>query len=1050
VVARRATGEAEAPVGRSGGPIHWMARPGAPVLGSLLDLQRLAGNAAVASALGRGPTGAGPAWPGGVDAASLQRIGIPGIGEVDVAGYLGKATSILGSAEKSRDQGKADARKGADDTSGEATEKVDSGQADLEAEKAEAEGAGDTAFSETSAGAEAAAAGGQESTAGEKTKGDQVADKVNAVAPEVEGMVDPLADAAGSPAAAPGEQALAHAAGHAAGAGGEPGTAAPGGAEPAVSHGPGPPAPGPGPPAHGAAPAPAGAGPSSPAPEHVVPSPAGPADLAGPGLVPSAGGPIKMVGPAGPSCALAEAAKTVKGYKDKAAELARGVVGQVASIEIPLLGESVGSLAKKATAAAAAVGKKLGKVKDAAVAMAKKGADAVKLKIAAAANAAKKNFDAAAKGLKKAVNLAKDKVVKGWNAAKSALDAGVAKAKEKAASAVRGAISTVQGWLSSPAVSAVLGLLGGVGTRLKAFANAKDPLGDAAAYLAEKKRQGRAALDKARQTAIKVATGVADLGVRKAAAFYQDAKAKANAVADVARTAAPYVLAVVAPGVVVAAGLAQKAADTWGAEIRAGADAVKKRLKGEACEALSETVGPCIDMYLPKPENNQKGFAKLSGQADITVPLHEVGVPCNVKMGRSASVSVERTTSGYGVSIDGEAFVFANLAAGKEGAKSEVKVEMPTGGMATVWEGLGGGAKPGAPGVGPGTPTPGGGPGATAPAATPGGPAPAPGAPAPGPQGGGGVEASGEVEGGIKASGSLKFAFPTGANTCDGAGGVAALLGALGVSAALPSPLDLLAKSGVVGSWEGNLVSNTVTMGVAGGAQVELSKEGLGALKGAGQAELYVTTGVERADESKSDSLRPTIKVGAGLKGELAAELAIPKLGIAKGTASAAGKVEATLVFDKPTDRIILQSVLAEAEVGLAVGGINPAVIAASVPPPFGPAAAAKIIQLGLAHSNGSIKAKVSGKADNLQSYIDAAGAYLGGDASSVSSAGLISALAKVYKPADFSSGVTVTATLSDRMGVEGKVEEIAGEGAKAGVSAKATLEVGKEYQLYP
>jgi hypothetical protein len=99
-------------------------------------------------------------------------------------------------------------------------------------------------------------------------------------------------------------------------------------------------------------------------------------------------------------------------------------------------------------------------------------------------------------------------------------------------------------------------------------------------------------------------------------------------------------------------------------------------------------------MYLPKPENNDKGFAKLSGQADITVPLHEVGVPCNVKMGRSASVGVERTTSGYGVSVDGEALVFANLAAGKEGTKQEVKVELPTGGMATVWEKLGGGAKP--------------------------------------------------------------------------------------------------------------------------------------------------------------------------------------------------------------------------------------------------------------------------------------------------------------------------------------------------------------------
>jgi hypothetical protein len=464
---------------------------------------------------------------------------------------------------------------------------------------------------------------------------------------------------------------------------------------------------------------------------------------------------------------------------------------------------------------------------------------------------------------------------------------------------------------------------------------------------------------------------------------------------------------------------------------------------------LSETVGPCIDMYLPKPENNEKGFAKLSGQADITVPLHEVGVPCNVKMGRSASVGVERTTSGYGVSVDGEALVFANLAAGKEGTKQEVKVELPTGGMATVWEKLGGAAKPPVPSAGPAPATQP--PGGTPP---PGGPTPVPpGASTgsrPAPAAGGGAEFSGEVEAGLKGSASLKFAFPTGTNTCEGAGGVAALLGALGVSAALPSPLDLIAKSGVVGSWEGNLVSNTVTMGVAGGGQFELSKEGLGALKGAGQAEAYVTTGVERADEKKPDSLRPTLKVGAGLKGELAAELAVPKLGLGKGAVSGAGKLEATLVFDKVTDRIILQSVGAEAEVGLSVGGINPAVIASSMAPPFGPAAAAKLTSLGLAHSNGSIKAKVFGKADNLQKYIDAAGAYLSGDTSSVSAAGLVKAVAAKYDDKDFTSGVTVTATLSDRIGVEGKIEQIGPEGMKTGASGKASLEVGKEYQLYP
>ncbi len=1026
VVARRAAGEA-APVGRSGVPIHWIASPGAAMRGSLLDLQRLAGNAAVASALRPAPMGAErggagvslAAAPGVEGAAALQRINIPGIGEVDISGYLSRATSILSSAEETGDKSKSDARKGADVASDEATGKVDAGTADLEAEKTAAQAAGDAEFSETRGAADADAAAGMERAAGEKAKGDETAEKVNAVEPAVEGMVDPLAETAGSPTGAAGPVALEEAAGHAAG----PGAPAAGGAahapsnEPAVSHGPGPPAPGPGP-------APA-------TPEQAGPSPAGPGQVSGT--------------PA-PSCALAEAVKTVKGYRDKAAEFARGVAGKVAEIEIPFLGETVGSLATKAKKAARAVGAELGKVKDAVVAKARQAATKIKNAVAAATKVAKKALDAAAKGIKRAVTQVKDMVVNGWNAAKSAVSTALTNLKTRAAAAVRGAISTVQGWIGS-IPDWVLDHLGGIGRRLRAFVAMKDPLGEAADYLAEKRRQAHAALDRAKQAAIGVARGVADYGVRKAAELYQGARSKASAVADAARTAAPYVLAVVAPGVVVVAGAAQAAADTWGDDIRAGAEAVKKKLKGEACEALSDTIGPCIDMYLPKPENNDKGFARLSGQADITVPLHEVGVPCNVKMGRSASVGVERTSSGYNVAVDGEALVFANLAAGKEGAKEELKVELPTGGMATAWERLGGGAAPPVPATGPAAPAPGGTPGAGAPA--PGAPAPAPGAPAPGPQGGGGAEASGEVEGGLKGSASLKFSFPTGSNTCDGAGGVAALLGALGVSAALPAPLDVIARSGVVGSWEGNLVSNTVTMAVAGGGQFELSKEGLGALKGAGQAEAYVTTGVERANETDASSLRPTLKVGAGLRGELAAELAVPKLGLARGAVSGAGKLEATLVYDKVSDRVILQSVAGEAEVGLAVGGINPAVVA-GLAPPFGPAAAAKIASLGLAHSNGSIKAKVAGKADNLQKYIDAAGTYLSRDPSSVSAAGLVSAVVAAYDEKDFSASVTVTATVSDRIGVEGKVEEIGGEGAKAGVSAKASLEVGREYQLYP
>ncbi len=1189
VAARSAAGLP--PGGPGATPIRWVAPSGALVRDSLLDLQRLAGNSAVAAALGHGgdgpqasarPTARAAGRDGaeerapragrGTDSANpLQRINIPGLGDIDIAGYLRRAVSILGPAEGSRDRARSDARKGADDAERVATETVGTGNRSLDAGKSDTETTCDTLFKETLADHGATAAAEKDRTAAAKTKGGQVAEKVKALAPAAEALVDPLAPVTGSTEAAEGTRAVGDAAEHAAGPSGPPAAEAPAGAAPAVTHGPGPPEPGPGPalpgPSHpksehvpaaadegldhgpgppAPGPGPPAAGPDQPplaAPEpgaavpeagHLAPAPeaepALPEQEQGPEPAPEPGPPMpppvpapapssspsgaapgpRAVAPApgqgapqgvapampgaqgpadapsapggagaGPPCALVEALKTVKGYRDQVTKLASGVVARIADTEIPILGMKVGELVTRARKLATALGERVNGIKRTAVAAASKVATGIKRGIADAAKQAKRGFDDAAGCVKQTIGRMKDAVVARWDAAKATVSSTIDRAKKGAAALARAAIGRVQGFLRSN--SSILKLLGGTGQRLLQFANEKDPLGDAAAYLEQKRNSAHDLLRKAKDGAIKLATGVADAGVKKAARMYQDAKAVAEGVAKVARTAAPYVAGVVAPQVVFVVGAAKKAAARWGGDIRAGAERVKKAIKGEACEVIGETVGPCIDMYLPKPGNNEKGFAKLTGQADITVPLQELDVPCNVKMGRSASVSVERSTSGYSVAVEGGATIYANLAAGEKGTKTELKVERPMGGMATVWEhltgapatpGAGAGAKPGATGApatgapATGAPTTTAAPGTAAPTTAPGGPTatPTPGTPAAAPGAGGApskpgqpaagassIGVSGEVEGGVKGSASLKFYFPlTGKTTCEGAAGVASLLGALGVAASLPSPLDVIARAGVAGSWEGNLVSNTVTLGLGASEQVGLSKEGVGGLQETTQADLYVTAGAERAQPTDPTTMRPIVTVGAELKGEAAGELVVPRLAVAKGSASGSGKVESTLQYDRPTDRIILQSVTAQAELGLAAGGINPAVVASQVAAPFGPMAASRIYSMGLAHSNGSIKATISGKANNLQHYIDAAGTYLGGPVSSVTAAGLVKAIMAVYKASDFSAGVTITATLSNRMGVEGKIEQIGDEGEKAGGSAKASLEVGKQYQLYP
>ncbi len=1146
-------GEAGAPSrARAGGGVRWISQPAANARSPLLDLQRLAGNAAVAQALGRDAAGADRSH-GGCDAAGarVQRLEIPGLGDIDISGYISRALSILGPAEQSRDQARTDARKQADDAAQATDTQVEHGNRQLETGKTEAEQAGESGFAETQAGTDAAATAGMDDAAASQAHGDHVAEEIHGLEGSVEGLVDPLASETGSPDADAGHRAIEQATEHAgqssggAGPAGEPGPGkvVPPGAEPAVSHGPGPPGPaaaqgagssapetehapaqsgvehgepaGGGSPPHGA-PGAAPAGQSaaeSPAagqaPVPAVPSggataPAGaqpqakPASPAGGGPAPQTSGipgaPGGKAAASAPTCALVEAVKTVDGWRDKVKSLASGVVAEVGKTQIPGLGMTVGELGGKAKQAAQWVKKGVDGIKNKAVAWAKKKAAGIKKTITDKLAGAKREIDATVAGIKSAIKGAKEVVADLWDAAKSGVATAISGIRAGASRLVGAAVGRVRKFIGDlPAP--VQGLLGAAGNRIRALIG-EDPLGDAAAYLNNRLSAAKEGLRRAKDGAVKVAEAVADSAVKTAARKFQDAKATATAVVDAAKKAAPYVAVAVAPGAIAVGAAARAAAAKWGKDLSAGASRVSKAIKGEACEAIGETVGPCLDMYLPKPDNNEKGFAKLSGQADVTVPLHEVGVPCNVKVGRGAAVSVERTSSGYGVAIDGDAFVFANLAAGKEGTKTEVKVEAPTGGMATVWEHIGGAATPGAaPGGGaPAAPAPGAGPAPRAPAPaspTPGGPGgPTPGKPAPGQApaapGGGGPDVSGEIEGGVKGSANLKFAFPaSGATTCESAGGVASLLGALGVAASLPSPLDTLARTGVVGSWEGNLVSNTVTMAAAAGGQVEVSEEGLGALKAQGQAEAYVTTGVERPDQSSPggtpaptagagaaggagddknlngpyakpagssdpNALRPVIRVGAAVKGEAAAELVAPRIMVGKVGASAAGKVEALLLFDKPSDRIILQSVTASGELGVSAGGFNPAVVASQLAPPFGPAAAAAITRLGLAHSNGSIKASVTGKADNLQKYIDTVGKYLGGDPSTLSAAGLSRAVLGVHSPSDFTTAVSVTATLSDKLAVEGKAEEIAGEGAKLGASGKGALEIGKEYQLYP
>jgi hypothetical protein len=1217
---------AEAPVRLSAGAgtrpgpsgardMQWLSGRGA-ARGALLDLQRLAGNAAVSAALHHHRTpGAtvreeapSASWP------PIQRIEIPGLGNIDIGGYVSRALSVLGPAERGRDQARSDARKQADDTAHASDTDVADGDRDLEAGKRDAERARDTGFDGTRTAHDAATSAEQERNAAGRAHGDQVADDIRRMIPSIEGMVDPLAGEAGEPEEASGHEALGEAADHAAnpaatgGEGPVPASADQpfAGSEPAVSHGPGPPAPAPAPepptpepptpelagPEPGSTPGQHGAGEPVPEIEH-GPAQAGPGEghevrspeggpqgpaavapdtaLPGPQQAPVAGaapqpvpelppgpaprpGPAPSPGPAPapgelpgapqppgrappasgrgptgatpagttpsggtagaqPTCGLVEAVKTVEGWREKARSLATRALTTIGSI--PIFDTTVGDLVAKARRLAGAVTSGARSIRDAAVGAAHKLAGKVKRGISTWVTNARRSLDGTVKSVKEGISRKRERLSAQWDAARERAAKRMQSTREWAArtvgSAVAGLRNLVESW--SPTI---LNLLGPVAPRIRALLG-RDPLGDAASYLQSRLDAIRSALRSAKERASRVVHNVIDFAKNEAVRQYQLIRRGAQVVVDVAKTVAPYVAGVVAPGAVVAAAGAKAAARRWGSDLRAGAAKVGSVIRGTACEAIGDVVGPCIDMYLPKPDNKDTSFATLTGQADVTVPLQELDIPCNVKVGRGATISVVRSADAYAVSVDGQALVYANAATTTKGTKAEVKTELPTGGMATVWEHLGGAPAAGgsgAPATGtpttgtpvtppagtvgagsttgaaaaPGTPTTGGGTPGT-PGATPGTPG-SPGAPGATPAASG-PSASFEAEAGLKGTASLKFSFPTtSGTTCQGGAGVASLLGALGVAASLPAPLDALARAGVVGSWEDNLVSNTVTLAVAGSGQVGLSEEGLGSLTGQGQAEVYATAGVERpnlsapatgvgagatggtapggagpddrnvpaasgpyamhAAGSDPNALRPVLRLGTTMKGELTGQLVPPKMMVIKGGGYASGKLEAMLLYDRPRDRIMLQSVTSTAEVGVSAGGLNPAAMAATMGTPYGPAAAAAITRLGLAHNNGAIKATVTNTANNLQKYLDAVDGYLMGPPATISAAGLVSSVRSVYNAADFTSTVVVTATVSDRAGIEATYAETGDEGEKLGASEKVTGEIGKTYQLYP
>ena len=104
-------------------------------------------------------------------------------------------------------------------------------------------------------------------------------------------------------------------------------------------------------------------------------------------------------------------------------------------------------------------------------------------------------------------------------------------------------------------------------------------------------------------------------------------------------------------------------------------------------------------------------------------------------------------------------------------------------------------------------------------------------------QAGGGTQDV-SAEAGYKGKVEMTYVFdgakPGADNTCDGVGGMTAMLAGLGVGALMPAPFNALGGS-VQGDYSNHLTACSITLSQYGNAKVDIKNEGVGGHRGGDQ-----------------------------------------------------------------------------------------------------------------------------------------------------------------------------------------------------------------------
>jgi hypothetical protein len=380
-------------------------------------------------------------------------------------------------------------------------------------------------------------------------------------------------------------------------------------------------------------------------------------------------------------------------------------------------------------------------------------------------------------------------------------------------------------------------------------------------------------------------------------------------------------------------------------KLMAGLADMKRKIAGQTCTALGDVSGPCIEQFVPNPGKGEEADVTLNTNAAVTVPVY--GVP--VKVGEGATVKLSRQDKKYTMTETGDGLiaVTAPKAGGEGPGKATVDIVGPSGSGFSAWQAL---------------------TGSSTGAAAAGGAAGA----AEGAKGGPEVEA----EAGYKGSVDMTYAFDASAgkdSTCDGLGGLTALLSAQGLSFALPPPFSSMGSL-VASSFGENVTSCVVTLAQYGNASVNVKQDGLGGLEAAIKGE--ASASLEHTKDEKEGWIdTATLKESLGVSGaaKLATGGTLPLNLSGEAGAGATATAFVKLKYAESTDKVSALSAGAKLALSL---DLDPGKIQAVLPASVAGTVLAQVTPYLKSPKTGSLEIEATYAITNLEDLISSLDSY--------------------------------------------------------------------------